>query len=232
MIVFRISSWSGCFFLYYSRWCYTGTKSHRYDEVCNEVIEKPVKHPYEPTMISLCFTIFTLLFSPLFNTWFSQRQKSLLSFAAVDVGSISSKLVIACQSKRHTHTQNQKERHQITRLPIWNGNIWKNDIFMFIQFFFQHKKTRNTRCFCRVWPLIIASAMALLSLLFTFLIRCHGDGDGVAGGVSVCDDCLTVSGAGRSSVNGIYRKATPNAAHSWIDTSKLDMFNWLRFNRF
>ena len=63
------------------------------------------------------------------------------------------------------------------------------------------------------------SAMARLSLLFTLLIRCHGDG-----GVAVCDDCLTVSGAGRSSVDGIYQKATPNAAHSWIDTSDLDIF--------
>ena len=63
------------------------------------------------------------------------------------------------------------------------------------------------------------SAMARLSLLFTLLFRCHGDG-----GVAVCDDCLTVSGAGRSSVDGIYQKATPNAAHSWIDTSDLDIF--------
>lgn len=41
-----------------------------------------------------------------------------------------------------------------------------------------------------------------------------------ADGSLSCSDCVTVSGAGTSTVNGDYQRATPNSAHTWVDTGK------------
>ena len=55
--------------------------------------------------------------------------------------------------------------------------------------------------------------VALFTALAALVPRVLADG-------ALCSDCVTVSGAGTSFVNGEYRRATANSAHSWVDTGK------------
>ena len=68
---------------------------------------------------------------------------------------------------------------------------------------------------CPTWEFRPPSLQMLpVALTALCLVTCSADGS------LSCSDCVTVSGAGTSTVNGDYQRATPNSAHTWVDTGK------------